>query len=327
LPDVLKQNGYHIANINKRQNHYEWDTTIDESESGFGRDIPFHGEAVRGIIETTGENPWFIMANFNDPHRPFHGSDAEKDWTKYDETRFSNPSCVYGVNEIVVPGFLPDLPDVRMEMAQYYSSVRRCDDGVGTILESLEKSGEAENTIVVFMSDHGISNPFSKMNCYQVSLRVPLIVRYPGKIEAGRRDKFNMVSAVDLAPTLLELAGLDVPATMAGRSFTPLLAMWKAAESVPSIKKRTNFHKYRVREELYNVRQDPHAYINVAPAPENRVRIAEMQAILVNWMEETDHPALDLMKDPHNEKLISEYMEWERLNAVKQVEEVKRGKR
>jgi N-sulfoglucosamine sulfohydrolase len=266
--------------------------------------------------------------------------------------------------------------------------VRRCDDGVGTILESLEKSGEAENTIVVFMSDHGISNPFSKMNCYQVSLRVPLIVRYPGKIEAGRRDKFNMVSAVDLAPTLLELAGLDVPATMAGRSFTPLLeghpqdgrdhvigyyyrnlrqtkmypefavhmrdwvyiynpwvdgvtevhnsdytgsptllAMWKAAESVPSIKKRTNFHKYRIREELYNVRQDPHAYINVAPAPENRVRIAEMQAILVNWMEETDHPALDLMKDPHNEKLISEYMEWERLNAVKQVEEVKRGKR
>ena len=106
-----------------------------------------------------------------------------------------------------------------------------------------------------------------------------------------------------------------------------LLAMWKAAESVPSIKKRTNFHKYRIREELYNVRQNPHAYINVAPAPESRVRIAEMQAILVNWMEETDHPALDLMKDPHNEQLISEYMEWERLNAVKQVEEVKRGKR
>ncbi len=388
LPDVLKQNGYHIANINKQQNHYDWDTAIKETESGFGRDIPFHGEAVRGVIETAGEKPWFVMANFNDPHRPFHGSDAEKNWTKYDETRFSNPSRVYGVDEIVVPGFLPDLPDVRMEMAQYYSSVRRCDDGVGTILESLEKSGEAENTIVVFMSDHGISNPFSKLNCYQVSLRVPLIVRYPGKIEAGLRDKFNMVSAVDLAPTLLELAGLDVPATMAGRSFTPLLeghpqdgrdhvigyyyrnlrqtkmypefavhmrdwvyiynpwvdgvtevhnsdytgsptllAMWKAAESVPSIKKRTNFHRYRIREELYNVRQDPHAYINVAPAPENRVRIAEMQGILVNWMEETDHPALDLMKDPHNEKLMSEYMEWERLNAVKQIEEVKRGKR
>jgi hypothetical protein len=106
-----------------------------------------------------------------------------------------------------------------------------------------------------------------------------------------------------------------------------LLAMWEAAETVPSIKERTEFHKYRVREELYNVRQDPHAYINVASASENRERIAEMQTILVNWMEETGHPALKLMKEPHNEELIAEYMEWERLNAVKQVEEVKRGKR
>ena len=78
LPDMLKQNGYHIANINKRQNLYDWDTAIEETESGFGRDIPFHGEAVRGILETAGEKPWFIMANFNDPHRPFHGSDSER---------------------------------------------------------------------------------------------------------------------------------------------------------------------------------------------------------------------------------------------------------
>lgn len=384
LPDVLKQNGYHIANINKRQNHYDWDTVIDEAESGFGRDIPFHAEAVRSIIEAAGEKPWFIMANFNDPHRPFHGSDAEKNWSKYDEPRFSMPSRVYGTDEIVVPGFLPDLSDVRMEMAQYYSSVRRCDDGVGAILKALEGAGESDSTVVVFLSDHGISNPFAKMNCYQASLRVPLIVRYPGHVEAGRRDKFNMVSAVDLAPTLLELAGLDVPKAMAGRSFAPLLhgksqagrdyvigyyyrnlrqtkmypeftvqmrdwvyiynpwvdgvtevhnsdytgsptllAMWEAAETIPSIKERTDFHKYRVREELYNMRQDPHAYVNVAAAPENQERLESMRAILVEWMEETDHPALELMKDPHNEKLIAEYMEWERLNAVKQIEELK----
>ena len=197
-----------------------------------------------------------------------------------------------------------------------------------------------------------------------------------------------MVSAVDLAPTLLELAGLDVPETMAGRSFTPLLeghpqdgrdhvigyyyrnlrqtkmypefavhmrdwvyiynpwvdgvtevhnsdytgsptllAMWEAAESVPSIKKRTNFHKYRIREELYNVRQDPHAYIHVVAEPENHDRLAAMRKLLVEWMEATDHPAAELTEDPHNARLIAEYMEWERENAVKQVEEVKRGRR
>lgn len=388
LPDVLKQNGYHIANINKQQDFYDWDTAIKETESGFGRDIPFHSETVSSIIETAGEKPWFIMANFNDPHRPFHGSDSEENWSKYDEERFSKPSRVYRTDDIVVPGFLPDLPDVRMEMAQYYSSVRRADDGVGAILKALEESGQSANTIVVFLSDHGISNPFAKMNCYQASLRVPFIVRYPGHIEAGSRDKFNMVSAVDLAPTLLELAGLDVPTSMAGRSFAALLegrpqdgrnhvigyyyrnlrqtrlypefvvqmrdwvyiynpwvdgitevhnsdytgsptllAMWEAAETVPSIRKRTEFHKYRIREELYNVRQDPNAYINVAAEAENDDRMMAMRSLLVAWMEETDHPATQLMKDPHNEALIAEYMAWEVANAIKQVEEVKHGKR
>jgi N-sulfoglucosamine sulfohydrolase len=328
------------------------------------------------------------MANFNDPHRPFHGSESEKNWSKYDEERFSRPSRVYGADEIVVPGFLPDLPDVRMEMAQYYSSVRRADDGVGAILKALDESGQSENTVVVFLSDHGISNPFAKLNCYQASLRVPLIVRYPRHIKAGQRDKFNMVSAVDLAPTLLELADLGVPESMSGRSFAPLLegrpqngrdhvigyyyrnlrqtkmypefavhmrdwvyiynpwvdgvtevhnsdytgsptllAMWEAAETVPSIKDRADFHKYRIREELYNVRQDPHAYINVAGEAENRDRLAAMRGLLVDWMEDTDHPAAELMEDPHNEKRIAEYMEWERENAVKQIDELKRRKR
>jgi len=388
LPDVLKENGYYIANINKRQNYYPWDTAIDEDDSSFGRDIPFHYEAVRGIIQKAQDKPWFIMANFNDPHRPFHGSDAEKNHKKIKIERISTPSRVYSPDEITVPGFLPDLPDVRMEMAQYYSSVRRADDGVGAILKALEETGQSKNTIVMFLSDHGISIPFAKLNCYQTSLRVPLIVRYPGHLEAGHRDKRHMVSAVDIAPTLLELAGLEVPNTMAGRSFVPflkqqpqddrdyvvgyyyrnlrqtkmypeftihmrdwvyiynpwadgttevhnsdytgspsLLAMWKAAETSPSIKKRTDFHKYRIIEELYDIRRDPHSYINLANDPEFSERLASMRKLLMDWMEETDHPAAELMKDPHNTKLIAEYMTWEYKNAVKQIEEVKRGKK
>ncbi len=388
LPDVLKKHGYYIANINKRQNYYEWDTAIDEKDSGFGRDIPFHYEAVRGIIKKAQNKPWFIMANFNDPHRPFYGSDAEKNRKNFDTSRMSTPSRVYSPDEITVPGFLPDLPDIRMEMAQYYSSVRRADDGVGAILKALQESGQSKNTIVMFLSDHGISMPFAKLNCYQTSLRVPLIVRYPGHIKAGLCDKINMVSAVDIAPTLLELAGLEVPDTMAGRSFVPLLkqqsqdnrdyvvgyyyrnlrqskmypefaihmrdwvyiynpwvdgttevhnsdytgspsllAMWKAAETSPSIKKRTDFHKYRIIEELYNVRRDPHSYINLATDPEFSERLATMRKLVLDWMEETDHPAAELMKEPHNKKLIAEYMEWEYKNALKQIEEVEQGKK
>ena len=351
----------------------------------------FFEKAVGEIIATAKRKnqPWFIMANSNDPHRPFYDSAAELDTPKMkafrEQGRLSRASREYRPEEVVVPGFLPDLPEVRGEFAQYYSSVRRCDDSVGSILAALEESGQATNTIVVFVSDNGISMPFAKLNCYQASLRVPLIVRWPGRVPAGKRDPLNMVSTLDLAPTLLDLAGMPVPGYMAGRSFVPLLkgeaqsnrdfvvgyyynnlrqtnmfpeftiqtrdwvyiynpwvngkkevhnsdytgsptllAMWKAAATVPSIRARVDFHKYRVMEELYDVRQDPYAYVNVAAAPENAARVKAMRQRLLEWMQKTQHPAAKLMTDPFNKELIAAYMAWETANAAKQIEEVQR---
>lgn len=391
LPDVLKQHGYYLANINKQQDFYEWDTAITEDQSGFGRDVPFFKQTVGDIITTAARThqPWFIMANSNDPHRPFNHSAAEASNPRLkafrEQGRVTPPSREYRPDEVVVPGFLPDLPEVRGECAEYYSSVRRCDDSVGSILDALEDSGQIAHTIVVFVSDHGISMPFSKLNCYQASLRVPLIIRWPGKIPAGVRDPLNMVSTIDLAPTLLELAGLPVPESMAGRSFVPLLerkaqpdrdhvvgyyynnlrqtkmypeftiqtrdwvyiynpwvdgtkevhnsdytgsptllAMWKAAETVPSIRARVAFHKFRVVEELYDVRQDPYAYTNLASAPEHADRIHAMRQMLLTWMQDTKHPAARLVADPFNADLIAKYMAWEKANATKQLNELDR---
>ena len=387
LPDILKANGYFIANINKEQDFYKWDRAITETSTGMGRDIPYQRGIVSEIISEAGDKPWFIMMNFNDPHRPFHNENYEELSDKYkkihDAGKLSRPSKVYTSDEITVPGFLPDLPQVREEMAAYYSSVCRADDGVGAVLEALNASGHEANTIVVFMSDHGISMPYSKLNCYQTSLRVPLIIKHPGHIKEGDRDALHMVSAVDLSPTLLDMVGIEVPKHMAGRSFKPLIhgkpqngrdyvvgyyyrnlrqdnmfpefaihlrdwvyiynpwvdgikevhnsdythsktlaAIWAAADTVPSIKKRSDFHKYRIMEELYHVRQDPHSYINLAYEEEYKERVQEMRQLLVQWMEETDHPALALMKDPYSKDLIRRYMQWEKENAVRQIAEI-----
>ncbi|MCU0857760.1 MAG: sulfatase [Pontiellaceae bacterium] len=391
LPDLLKEHGYYLANINKQQNDYEWDTAIEENESAMGRDVPFYHKAISGIIAKAGEKqqPWFIMVNSNDPHRPFYNSESELNNSKYktfrDEGRLSTPSRVYAPEEITVPGFLPNLPEIRKDMAEYYSSVRRLDDSVGRILAAVEEAGQTTNTLVVFISDNGISMPYAKMNCYQASLRVPMILRWPGKIPASYRDPLNMVSGVDLAPTLLELAGMNIPKHMAGRSFASLLegrtqpdrdfivghhyrnlrasqvypeftvqtrewvyiynpwvdgktevhnsdytgsptllAMWNATEMMPSVRERVNFHKYRIMEELYNVRQDPNAYMNVAAAPENAAQIAVMRQKLLDWMKATDHPAAKLMADPFNKKLIAEYMALEKATAIEQDAELDR---
>jgi len=78
-----------------------------------------------------------------------------------------------------VPGFLPDIPDVRKEIAQYYCSVRRCDDTVGAVMRALRESGNAKNTLVMFLSDNGMALPFSKTNCYLHSTRTPWIASWP----------------------------------------------------------------------------------------------------------------------------------------------------
>ena len=133
------------------------------------------------------------------------------------------PSRPFWPSEVPIPGFLPDIPEVRQEIAEYYSSVRRCDDVVGAILDALEASGQAESTLVVFLSDHGMALPFAKTNCYRHSTRTPLIVRWPERVKANTVDQDHFVSSIDFLPTLLEACEVSAPDGMDGQSFLALL--------------------------------------------------------------------------------------------------------
>ena len=122
-----------------------------------------------------------------------------------------------------MPGFLPDLPEIREEIAMYYSSVRRADDVVGRVLDELEAAGFADNTLVMLKSDHGISVPFAKTNVWRHSTLTPWIVRWPGEIKPGVHETEHLVAGVDFAPTILDILGIDSMQGMDGRSFLPVL--------------------------------------------------------------------------------------------------------
>jgi N-sulfoglucosamine sulfohydrolase len=115
------------------------------------------------------------------------------------------------------------LPEVRQELAEYFTSVHRADEVVGAVLEELEKAGMKENTLVVFMSDHGMALPFAKTNCYHDSTRTPWIVRWPGVVKAGSEDMEHFVSGIDVTPTFLEAAGLPPLKGADGSSIVTLL--------------------------------------------------------------------------------------------------------
>jgi len=155
------------------------------------------------------------MVNSHDPHRPFHNpKTAQKSW--------STPSKLYSPDEVIVPTYLPDLPEVREELSHYYNSVRRLDDTVGRVLEALEKSGFADNTLVMFLTDNGSAFPFAKANTYLASTRTPLLVRWPGVTKAGSLDHDHCVANVDFFATFMEATGLPQPANLDGRSLVPL---------------------------------------------------------------------------------------------------------
>ena len=120
-------------------------------------------------------------------------------------------------------------------MAQYYSSAHRCDETVGEVLRALKESGLEDSTLVMFLSDNGISMPFAKSNCYLTSTRTPWLVRWPGKVKPGVVDTEHFISGIDFMPTILEAAGLPAPAGMDGRSFLPLLTGRRPSRARPGL--------------------------------------------------------------------------------------------
>ena len=123
--------------------------------------------------------------------------------------------------EVQLPPFLPDRPEVRMDILDYYAEIERFDQLVGQMLDVLNEMQLAGNTIVVVTSDHGMPFARGKANLYDLGVRVPLAIRWPSRIPAGQIvDDF--VSLTDLAPTFLEAARLSVPSTMTGSSLLGL---------------------------------------------------------------------------------------------------------
>ncbi|MCG8601676.1 MAG: sulfatase-like hydrolase/transferase [Verrucomicrobiales bacterium] len=222
LCDVLQKAGYWVG-IRGKVSHstpfqpFHWDADLTIGEDGQKahlKDVESYGASTRRGIEAAAAagKPFCINVNISDPHKPF--------WSASD----GHPaSRVFTPDEVPVPGFLPDDPAIREELALYYTSVRRADDCVGSILHALEESGRADETFVLFLSDHGMPLPFAKTQLYHHSTHTPLIVRWPGVTKAGTRNDTHLVSAVDFLATLCDVVRAEKPANMDGTSFEPLL--------------------------------------------------------------------------------------------------------
>ena len=225
-PDIVttfQQSGYRAGILGKVGHStpvrtMKWDYSFDQKELGNGRNPDIYYErSVTFFKQCRDESkPFYFMVNSHDPHRPYCDPDKL--------TRgAAMPSKVYKPKDVTVPGFLPDLPGVRAELSHYLNSTRRLDDTFGKVMQALDESGFADNTLVIFISDNGIAVPFAKCNAWYHASRTPFLVRWPGVVARGSEDMKHFVSVVDLFPMFLEATGVKGPAKLDGHSFLPLL--------------------------------------------------------------------------------------------------------
>lgn len=231
LQESLRKAGYVNGILGKEihlrpKEKYCWDYYITEGElasgAGIGRSPQKYYEYSKTFFTMAKDRdrPFFLMANSHDPHRPFAGSVQEKKAWGRDLPTFTRQ---FKGDEVPIPEFLPDLPDIRREVAEYFTSVYRCDQSVGAIIKALRESGLAGNTMVMFLSDNGMSVPFAKSNCYLSSTKTPWIVTWPGKVKPNTTDSQHFISGIDYMPTVLDAAGIKAVDGMDGFTFLPLL--------------------------------------------------------------------------------------------------------
>lgn len=175
--------------------------------SGFDRHIGHPHCGREGAIEflsETPDEPFYLEVGFGQTHRGFPPLEDCPDDPRY---------CL-------PPAPLPDTPETREDMTRYKASARILDQKVGDVLDALERSGKAENTLVICTTDHGIAFPRMKCNLQDSGIGVLLIMRGPGGFSGGKVVD-GMTSHLDIFPTICDVAGIEPPARLRGKSLTP----------------------------------------------------------------------------------------------------------
>ena len=219
-PALFNRIGYRTGIIGKVHvgpaDVYPW-TVREESAT---RDVGWVAARAAAFFTTAREEqlPFFLTCGFIDPHRDMTRSGFGNDRAYAGiEDRIFSPASV------TVPTFLSDVPEVRLELAEYYRSVFRLDQGIGLVLAALERAGLAGDTLVCFLSDNGAPFLNSKTTLYDAGVHLPLVMRAPGGPEGSANP--NLVSFTDILPTFLDWAGSSLPADSPcrGRSVLPIL--------------------------------------------------------------------------------------------------------
>jgi arylsulfatase A-like enzyme len=197
MPDYFNALGYHTAHFGKFHHG-------PRKQFPYRKIDPDEKNAADYIRRYHGDKPLLLVVCTHPPHTP---------WLKNKN---------YDPAAIRLPPTFVDTPQTRKDRADYYTDVSEMDRILGQVMDALKSRGMADNTMLIYTTDQGANWPFAKWCLYDAGIRVPLIVRWPGRVAAGSTSD-AMVSLADLLPTMMRAAGAEGPDGLDGRSFLPVL--------------------------------------------------------------------------------------------------------
>lgn len=255
LPRHLRDAGYRTGILGKvhvqPKEVYPFDAVITEGLGG-NRDVAAMAKRAQQFISDAGDKPFLLVVGFSDPHRGAKGFGNDKPFANVPEQK-------YDPKDVIIPYHLPDQPEVRAELADYYQSSSRMDHGVGLMLDVLRQTRKADSTLVIFLSDNGIPFPGAKTTLYDSGIRLPLIVSSPAQKKHGLANN-AMVSWTDITPTILDWAGVKPQAPLQGRSLLPILED-EAPKGWDSVFGSHQFHEITMYYPVRMLRTRQHKYL------------------------------------------------------------------
>lgn len=218
---MLREAGYATALIGKDHVVTRDDSRLHaEFRKDSKRDQVQMAKDAAEFLRDTGDKPFLLAVGFHDPHPT-----SRAGWGLSDEQRLPT-TPVYDPKQAVIPYYLHDRPEVREGLAGYYQQISQLDTGVGMMLDVLKQSGKAEDTLIMFFSDHGSSEPGAMGNLYEPGVHIPFLVSRPDLQSPGMTNS-AMITLCDVTPTILDWTGVKPSYPLHGRSFLPILEQQK----------------------------------------------------------------------------------------------------